>query len=815
MKRLLVTTLLLITAALSALAVPAWPGKFRYTQPDGSVITLQRHGDEYFNWTTDAAGRVVERNVDGYWEEVPETTFLARKARAKASAPRPRAWSTYETRPETNLGDRKILCLIANFSDSTFVIDSPREAFTRMLNQEGYSEGGAIGSVRDYYIDNSLGQYRPEFDVYGPVTLTGSSGHYDSVGVKTAILEAYELLASEIPIDDYDTDGDGDVDMVLFYFPGHNEAEGADSEAIWPHQSSGHFGMMGGKEFNRYFCTSELQGNRGNTMCAIGTTCHEFAHSLGLPDFYDTDYETNGSNADPIGKYDLMDRGNYNDSGRKPPYMNAVERNMLGWMENLAQLPSGEVTMGPVRGNTAYECQSAVEGEYFVLEVRDDYKWDTAVGDYGLVVYHIDKSERAVYGAVTGKTIWNTNRINAYGGRPCFFIEPASAGYHKAYPGTTPVTAASLNDLDGGETALLAGISFDGGNVSFRSVLMTSKTIYGTVRNSFGAPVEGARVVFSRAAYPFRAPSLLPDDTVFVTGADGYFELSLSDGDPEQQVLSVSRAGYTPVSVNVTANGVFEKVDVVLPRLGEGGHSTLYRYDSSLTLYNTRMSRETYAVSFCYPEAEIEDLGLAGYLIESVSFLVSPTSFEKAYVIITKGTEKLLLKDISDSFNPGSTTKVDVSSDGVTVPSEGDLYIGFGLTGNPTGEYNLQMYGQQESFTHGTYASSTYLEETMKWSKLSFSGSFFSFVISAEISEPRPETFRDYGIASIDASSDIPVAVASADKTVYSEEWFLDGEALAGAPALSSLSAGAHTIMLRLTYYDGTVERVYIEREIQ
>ena len=39
--------LILLACSLSLLAKPAKPGFFRYTQPDGSTILIQRHGDEW------------------------------------------------------------------------------------------------------------------------------------------------------------------------------------------------------------------------------------------------------------------------------------------------------------------------------------------------------------------------------------------------------------------------------------------------------------------------------------------------------------------------------------------------------------------------------------------------------------------------------------------------------------------------------------------------------------------------------------------------------------------------------------------------
>ncbi|MBR4740733.1 MAG: hypothetical protein IK074_06190, partial [Bacteroidales bacterium] len=67
MKKLLVS-LAAILLTLSAWAVPAKPGAFNYTQPDGSVVRLELHGDEFFSWTTLAGtDQVVKLDADGFW----------------------------------------------------------------------------------------------------------------------------------------------------------------------------------------------------------------------------------------------------------------------------------------------------------------------------------------------------------------------------------------------------------------------------------------------------------------------------------------------------------------------------------------------------------------------------------------------------------------------------------------------------------------------------------------------------------------------------------------------------------------------------
>ena len=816
MKKILTTLLLVLSVSVMALAVPAYPGKYQFTQPDGSVITLQNHGDEYFSWTTDESGRVVEMGEDGFYRPVDQAVHQARVRKARqASISRRGSWSSYEDPFETNFGDRKILCILAEFSDITFTIDDPKTKFTAMLNQSGYSYDGAIGSVRDYYIDNSGGQYRPEFDVYGPVTLSKTSAEYYQKGsynkVPEAIMEAYELLEAEIDIDQYDTDSDGDVDMVLFYFAGHNQAEGAGTNTIWPHQGTGSYGTLGGKTFNRYFCTSELRGNSGTNMCAIGTTCHEFAHSLGLPDFYDTDYASNGDNSFTTGKFDLMAAGNYNDSGRRPPYMSAVERNMLGWMAAPTDLTDGEHVLNPIRNDVAYRSDSANPGEYYVLEVRDNYKWDSALMDWGLLIYHVDKSSRIVTGSTSAATLWEySNSINAFGGHPCFYLKAAS-GSNYAFPGINSVTSLPLIDWDGAANGvILSGISFDGSKVSFRSGTTDKRVMYGYVTNTSGFPLSGARVVLSQSAHPFSAAPLLSGDRYVETDASGYYEFIIPDSASEDQILTVSKSGYTPVSLNVPIDAGFLRQDFYLPYPNEGAHGNLYRYDSALTFYTTRTNSTSKGLVFRYTASDLEAEGVVGHRIEAISFQACPTTYDRIYVLIDIDGERVLLRDVTDRFVTGGMTSVAVGDAGIMVPTGKDIYIGFGMTGLSTTEYNVNMYGPQDVSTNGAYYNNDFLNTTT-WNSVTFGGKPFSFIISAEVIAPAAVTFSKLGVASIEVVADVPTVVAPSGKTLYATQWYLDGAPVLTPSAITDLSAGDHTYMVRLSYYDGTSERVYYD----
>ena len=59
-----------------------------------------------------------------------------------------------------------------------------------------------------------------------------------------------------------------------------------------------------------------------------------------------------------------MSNGNYNNEGRTPPSMNAVERNMLGWLE-LEELNAGikNYELPPISENKAYMFSTENEGE--------------------------------------------------------------------------------------------------------------------------------------------------------------------------------------------------------------------------------------------------------------------------------------------------------------------------------------------------------------------------------------------------------------------------------------------------------------------
>ena len=166
--------ILLIT--LNTYAVPAYRGWQTKSQPDGTTIQLRLVGDEFHHYWADAEGNIVRQDANGYWRVV-ET-----KPTAETIAARRKASPMLQSRPKRAIGDRNFaprgLVILVNFKDSKFAAGNSQSAMHDLMNSDSYTYNGATGSVRQYFSDQSDGQYAPEFDVVGPVTLKNNVAHY-------------------------------------------------------------------------------------------------------------------------------------------------------------------------------------------------------------------------------------------------------------------------------------------------------------------------------------------------------------------------------------------------------------------------------------------------------------------------------------------------------------------------------------------------------------------------------------------------------------------------------------------------------------
>jgi M6 family metalloprotease-like protein len=589
-KYILLSLIAFVSGFLPVRAVPARPGLYTRIQPDGTRIVLRQHGDEFAHWLTDVSGRVVREDADGFYRPVSgtEAAQLRRGAPARRAAARTRRAA--RAGQHIAIGQKHFLVILVEFSNKEFTTsDDPKAAFTALMNEEGYSVTGGTGSARDFYRDNSHGVFDPVFDVYGPVKLEKPFSYYgsnDSSGndkaAEDAVIEGCIALDEEIDFTRYDNDGDGEVDMVFMYYAGKGEADGGTTSTIWPHQyeisSCGKSLTLDGVKIDTYACTNEVVGGGEliGKMCGIGAACHEFAHAMGLPDFYDVDYASNGQ-SHCLFFFSTMDSGSYNNEGRTPPYFNFEERMLLGWVDESEYREfssSGIYTLPSVDENVAYRTPTDQDGEYFVYECRGSNGWDAGLLSHGLVVYHVDKSSRTVKGSLTARGLWDecmsTNMVNAYGSHPCFYIIPSAdqdnllfgqVMYSGAYyfsdqyapqipfpgsEGVTTYTPVSWNGVDGLIT--FSGIAYADNQVALRAYVPSDELDYVTIADA-GTYRSGDRFTFGlvqpeKVEAPVTVVWNYDDepagaDSVTLTAGSHTVEARLTYADGRQEVLTL------------------------------------------------------------------------------------------------------------------------------------------------------------------------------------------------------------------------------------------------------------------------------------
>lgn len=309
------------------------------------------------------------------------------------------------------------LVLLVQFTDVKMQAGAAAN-WNNRFNQQGYKAGGHIGSLRDYFIEQSYGLLSIDFDVVGPLTVSKNHDYYGTPPnanlddrAAEMVIEALKLANSQVNYADYDWDGDGEVDQVYVIFAGRTDYEG--NGYIWPHEwslyaanyygSGSGYQTMDGVFIDTYAVSNELADN--NTMEGIGTACHEFSHCLGYPDFYDTEYGggTAGQN------WDVLDGGCYNGpqgNGEVPCPYTAYERWAAGWIDliplteptKVEDMPS--INTAPV----AYVVNnSGNPNEYYILENRQQTTFGSYNLGHGLMVWHIDYLQSA----------WRNNEVNA------------------------------------------------------------------------------------------------------------------------------------------------------------------------------------------------------------------------------------------------------------------------------------------------------------------------------------------------------------------------------------------------------------------
>ena len=464
MKKIIVSLFALMIAGV-ALAVPAYRGWQTKTQPDGTTIEVRLVGDEFHHYWEDQAGNVVQCDSQGYWRVAEsQPTPATIKARRQAS-------HMLQSRPQRAIGDMNFaprgLVILVNFKDSKFNNTNTASAMNDLMNSSSYTYNGATGSVRQYFSDQSDGQYAPDFDVIGPVTLPDYVSHYGGNDYEgndklpgDMVVEACSIANANYGVDftQYDNNSDGEVDFVYLIYAGKGEADGGAANTIWPHnwdlESASYFGncsysssqrRFDGKTINNYACSAELDGVSGK-RAGIGTIAHEFSHVIGLPDLYDIDYGQNYENEATPGAWHIMDGGSYNNDGNTPPNYSIYDKYFLGWKtpinlgataQNISLNAAGTVGYEGYQIATSNSLVSATStNTVYYVENRQQSGWDAHLPGHGLLIWKVTYNS----------SVWADNGPNDQDGTLRYTIISASGKTTgigtgaDPFPGTTHKT---------------------------------------------------------------------------------------------------------------------------------------------------------------------------------------------------------------------------------------------------------------------------------------------------------------------------------------------------------------------------------------
>lgn len=458
MKKFLLSITFALMGIVSGFAAKAYPGIVTVTQSDGTELNVRIYGDEHFNWLTTEDGVLLVKEGNNYY--IAETTsygtlkatnYIAHNANKRVPAEikaikkqdlsRFRSYAIKKASPAKAMGtgnsgvkyfphsgSPKALVILVEFSDTPFQSgEKAKNVFEHFLKgkaednlPDGYEAyTGSYkndylrnkGSVADYFYDMSKGSYTPQFDVIGPYTLNHTSLYYgkgDNDNTDALVSDACKAADKDVDFSQYDADGDGMVDLVYIIYAGYPASMSGYPNDIWPKSGpgDGSFGTYDGKKVRRFGVHAELNFGRemnqknGFLLSGIGLFCHEFSHTLGLPDLYPTVDASKVDNQNPE-MWDLMDGGEYTyNGGYCPTPYSPWEMDAMGWAKPVELNDEKQTVTLKSYGKEriAYKIKGE-NNEYLLLQNIQKGGWWTGVAhvyNTGMLVWRIDYNNEDV-----------------------------------------------------------------------------------------------------------------------------------------------------------------------------------------------------------------------------------------------------------------------------------------------------------------------------------------------------------------------------------------------------------------------------------
>lgn len=443
---MLVLSSFALLAAGNALATAADPNAVvTLKQPDGRSFKARIWGDEFIHGYEALNGHTVvldrktrtwryaERGVRGRMK--PSNAVVTRdrpvvrphlrptlrafdRARANEKV-RPAGTPLMLAAPPWAGTDTDVLFVMVEFTDLGCT-------FTPAQMQTNLFGGGASGpgDLDDYYDEISYGDLELVGTVVGDdggttdcVNLANNRAFYNNDvanpdGDDDLVREAIADIDANVDFSDYDNNNDGTIDALGIIYAGGGAHDGCvtgtNDDNLWPH--SGGLANPGptvnadGKTVNPFIINSELTyalatPSTCDQIQTIGLFAHEFGHSLGIPDLYDTDVGNGGVNRWSTMGLQYLGTTNNSDT---PPHFDPWSKSFLGWVSPTVHAPGDRFVEAISQVEDSGEVHQFLSnpggfeiggsGEYFLVENRQRVLFDSQLDGCGILVWHIDEA---------------------------------------------------------------------------------------------------------------------------------------------------------------------------------------------------------------------------------------------------------------------------------------------------------------------------------------------------------------------------------------------------------------------------------------
>ena len=292
--------------------------------------------------------------------------------------------------------------LLVDFSDCPGT--TPVSTYESMLFSKGTFP---TGSMRDFYQEVSVGKVDVTGSIHGWLRMpqpyayytNGTSGTEQTYPRNAQGLAEHAVrraLEAGVSFErELDALGQGAITALFLIHAGVGAEAQTDPTArannIWSHKWAmpAPVAVAAGLQASVYLTVPH--------DAKVGVCAHELGHlAFQWEDFYDPNYDRDGSEWDGSGKWDLMAGGSWNGAGARPAHPAALHKAQHGWVVVEELKSSKSVTLEPYT-KSAGKVVKVVSptyraGQYLLLENRKKAGFDADLPGEGLLVWRVDEA---------------------------------------------------------------------------------------------------------------------------------------------------------------------------------------------------------------------------------------------------------------------------------------------------------------------------------------------------------------------------------------------------------------------------------------